>query len=148
VRPHVEALVASGELRRLEVEDGGPPVFVPGERPLEETVSPGATLLSPFDNLLWDRPFAKRVFGFDYVMEIYKPAPQRIYGYYVLPLLRRDRIVGRADLKADRKEGVLRVLAFHREHGVRASAALAEAFERALARLARAAGLERCEPRP
>ena len=89
VRPHVEALVAEGALRRLEVDDGGPAVLVPGEEPLLESVSPGATLLSPFDNLLWDRPFARRVFGFDHVMEIYKPAPQRVYGYYVLPVLRR-----------------------------------------------------------
>ncbi len=145
VRPHVEALVSCGELRRLEVVDDGPPVLVPGGEPLREDVSPGAVLLSPFDNLLWDRPFARRVFGFEYVMEIYKPAPERIYGYYVLPLLRGDRIVGRADLKADRKRGLLRVLAFHREPGVRASAALDAAFERALERLARAAGLQGVE---
>ena len=148
VRPHVEALVAEGELRRLRVDDGGPPVLVPADLPLLETVSPAATLLSPFDNLLWDRAFAERLFGFKHVMEIYKPAPQRVYGYYVLPLLRGDRIVGRADLKSDRKAGVLRVLAFHRESGVRDSAALDTAFTRALARLARAAGLERVEPAP
>jgi uncharacterized protein len=148
VRPHVEALVAEGLLRRLRVDDGGPPVLVPGELPLAETVSPGATLLSPFDNLLWDRPFAERVFGFNHIMEIYKPAPQRVYGYYVLPLLRGDRLVGRVDLKADRKAGVLRVLAFHREPRVRASAALEESFERALERLARAAGLEQVEQLP
>jgi uncharacterized protein len=141
VHPHVEALVAAGELTRLEVDDGGPPVLVPGDRPLLETVSPAATLLSPFDNLLWDRAFAERLFGFKHVMEIYKPAPQRVYGYYVLPLLRGDRIVGRADLKSDRKAGVLRVLAFHREPRVRDSAALRDAFGRALARLALAAGL-------
>ena len=104
---------------RLAVDDGGPPVLVPGGQPLEERVAAGATLLSPFDNLLWDRPFAERLFGFRHVMEIYKPAPQRVYGYYVLPLLRGDRIVGRADLKSDRKAGELRVLALHREPGVR-----------------------------
>jgi uncharacterized protein YcaQ len=146
VRPQVDALVADGALRRLTVDDGGPPVLVPGDSPLLETVSQGATLLSPFDNLLWDRAFAERLFGFKHVMEIYKPAPQRVYGYYVLPLLRGDRIVGRADLKSDRKAGVLRVLAFHRESRVRDSAALDTAFTRALGRLARAAGLERVEP--
>jgi uncharacterized protein len=143
VRPHVEALVAEGLLRRLRVDDGGPDVLVPGEIELGETVSPGATLLSPFDNMLWDRPFAERVFGFKHVMEIYKPAPQRVYGYYVLPVLRGDRIVGRADLKSDRKAGVLRLLAFHREPRVRDSAALGESLERALERLAQAAGVER-----
>jgi uncharacterized protein len=147
VRGHVQALVADGSLRRLRVDDGGPPVLVPGDLPLSESVPPGATLLSPFDNLLWDRPFARRVLGFDHLLEIYKPARQRVYGYYVLPLLRGDRIVARVDLKADRQAGVLRALAFHREQGVRASAALAEAFESALKRLARAAGLERTEAR-
>lgn len=141
VRPHVEALIGSGRLRRLTVRDGGPPVVVPAALPLHETVSPGTSLLSPFDNLLWDRQFAKRLFGFRHVMEIYKPAPQRVYGYYVLPVLRGDRIVGRADLKADRRAGTLRVLAFHREPRVRESAALEAGMLRALERLARAAGL-------
>ena len=143
VRPHVEALVADGVLHRLAVDDNGPPVLVPGDLELQEQVARGATLLSPFDNLLWDRPFAERLFGFRHVMEIYKPAPERVYGYYVLPLLRGDRIVGRADLKSDRKAGELRVLDFHREPGVRDTAALQTAFRRALQRLARTAGLER-----
>jgi uncharacterized protein len=143
VRPHVEALVADGVLRRLAVDDGGPPVLVPADLELREQVARGATLLSPFDNLLWDRAFAERLFGFRHVMEIYKPAPERIYGYYVLPLLKGDRIVGRADLKSDRKASELRVLAFHPEPGVRDTAALETAFGRALRRLARAAGLER-----
>jgi uncharacterized protein YcaQ len=143
VRPYVDALVAEGELQRLAVDDGGPPVLVPAGVPLGESISPGATLLSPFDNLLWDRPFAERLFGFRHVMEIYKPPSQRVYGYYVLPLLRGDRIVGRADLKSDRKTGELRMLAFHREPGVRDTKALREALRGSLERLARAAGLER-----
>jgi uncharacterized protein YcaQ len=143
IRPYVDALVAEGQLQRLAVDDGGPAVLVPAGMPLGERVSPGATLLSPFDNLLWDRPFAERVFGFKHVMEIYKPPSQRVYGYYVLPLLRRDGIVGRADLKSDRKRGELRLLAFHREPGVRDTKALGEALRGSLERLARAAGLER-----
>jgi uncharacterized protein YcaQ len=79
------------------------------------------------------------------VIEVYKPAPQRVYGYYVLPFLYGDRLVGRADLKADRGEGVLRVRAFHLELGVRRSTALATALDRALDRLARVLGLERVE---
>jgi uncharacterized protein YcaQ len=141
VRPHVDALVAEGALGRLAVDDGGPPVLVPDGLALGETVSRGATLLSPFDNLLWDRPFVERLFGFRHVMEIYKPPAQRIYGYYVLPLLRGDRIVGRADLKSDRKAGALRLLAFHREPGVHDTKALERDLTRALERLARAAGL-------
>jgi uncharacterized protein YcaQ len=101
--------------------------------------------LSPFDNLLWDRAFTRRFFRFNHLIEVYKQAHQRVYGYYVLPLLIGDRLVGRADLKAYRDEGLLRVKAFHLEPGVRGTAALASRFERALVRLARALGLERVE---
>jgi uncharacterized protein YcaQ len=140
VRPHADALVEAGELRRLEVADGKAPVLVPADvepgRPL-----PAAVLLSPFDNLVWDRPYLERVFGFRHVIEVYKREPERVYGYYVLPLLRRDRLVGRADLKHDRAEGVLCVKAFHPEPGARGD--LATCLDAALARLARVLGAER-----
>ena len=142
VRPIVDALVADGALERVSVEDGGAPVLVPAGADLEPTAPSTAVLLSPFDNLLWDRPFARRVLGFDHLIEVFKKAPERRYGYYVLPLLWRDRIVGRADLKSERGDGVLVVKAFHREPGVRASAALDGALDRALDRLCRACGLE------
>jgi uncharacterized protein YcaQ len=142
VAPHADALVRDGLLERLHVDDGGPDVLVPAGADLDPPRPSAAVLLSPFDNLLWDRPFARRAFGFDHVMEVYKPAPQRQYGYYVLPLLWRDRIVGRADLKSERREGELVVKAFHTETGVRRSAALDEALDRALDRLRRVAGLE------
>jgi uncharacterized protein YcaQ len=99
-------------------------------------------LLSPFENLLWDRAFAVRLLGFEHLIEVYKPAPERRYGYYVLPFLWRDRIVGRADLKSERSTGELVVRAFHREDGVRASTALDDALDRALDRLRRVIGLE------
>ena len=145
IRDHVDALVAQGLLERMTVDDGGPPVVVAAGADPDPPRPAAAVLLSPFDNLLWDRAFARRVLGFEHLIEVYKPAPQRRYGYYVLPLLWRDRIVGRADLKSDRKAGALVVKAFHREDGVRASAALDQAFERALERLRRAVGLERVE---
>ena len=141
VRPHVDALVAEGELERIEVDDGGPPLLVEGGTPLEADVPAAAVLLSPFDNLLWDRPLTERLFGFRHLIEVYKPAPERRYGYYVLPFLRGDRIVGRADLKTDRSAGVLRTRALHLEPGVRDSGALRRAFEGALARLAAVVGV-------
>jgi uncharacterized protein YcaQ len=141
IRPHVDALVADGRLRRVQVEDGGD-VLVGAETDLDPERPTTAALLSPFDNLLWDRPFARRAFGFDHLIEVYKPAPQRQFGYYVLPFLWRDRIVGRADLKSERGEGALVVKALHLEDGVRRSAALDDAFDRALDRLRRTIGLE------
>jgi uncharacterized protein YcaQ len=140
VRPHADALVAEGKLLRLAVEDGKAAVLVPADAESGGPLPP-AILLSPFDNLLWDRTFLERIFGFRHVIEIYKREHERVYGYYVLPLLRRDRLVGRADLKHDRAEGVLRVKAFHPEPGVRAK--LDDVLDAALARLARVLGAER-----
>ncbi len=122
-------------------------MIVPAGAALDPAAPSAAVLLSPFDNLLWDRPFARRVLGFDHLIEVYKKEHERRYGYYVLPFLWRDRIVGRADLKSERAEGALVVKAFHREPGVRDSAALADAFDRALDRLRRACGLETGPPR-
>jgi uncharacterized protein YcaQ len=141
LRPTVDALADDGLVRRLAVEDGGPDVLVAAGAELDPQAPTAAVLLSPFDNLLWDRPFARRVLGFDHLIEVYKKEHERRYGYYVLPLLWRDRIVGRADLKSERTEGALVLKAFHRETGVRASSALDDALDRALDRLRRTAGL-------
>jgi len=143
IRPAVDDLVAAGILERLHVADDGADVVMPAGIDLEPSRPSAASLLSPFDNLLWDRPFARRVFGFDHLIEVYRPAPERQFGYYVLPLLWRDRIVGRADLKTDRREDTLVVKGFHVEPRVRRSAALDDALERALDRLRRVIGLER-----
>ncbi len=67
-------------------------------------------LLSPFDPLLWDRTRVQSLFGFNQVLEIFKPAAQRIYGYYCMPVLAGERLIARFDLKAERKTGALRVL--------------------------------------
>jgi uncharacterized protein len=136
---HVVALVDEGLLREVDVDDDGPPFYVDAEAELDGAPAP-PVLLCPFDNLLWDRPLLERLFGFRHVIEVYKRAHERAYGYYVLPLLAGDRIVGRADLKGDRAEGVLHVLRFHPEPGMRGN--VAAKLERAAARLARVLGLE------
>jgi uncharacterized protein YcaQ len=139
VRPHVDDLVAVGLLERVDVEDGGPPVVVEAGAEIDGAAA-APVLLCPFDNLMWDRPFIRRVFGFEHVIEVYKREHERIYGYYVLPLLLGDRFVGRADLKADRARGVLEVRRFTPEPGVRRR--LDEPLERATARLARSLELD------
>jgi uncharacterized protein YcaQ len=142
VRSAVDGLVADGLLERLAVEDGGPGVIVVAGADLDPPTPTAGVLLSPFDNLLWDRQFARRVLGFDHLIEVYKPASQRRFGYYVLPFVRRDRVVARVDLKAERAEGVLVVRALHREPGVRASTGFDDALDGALDRLRRVIGLE------
>ena len=142
VRPHVDALVEAGLVRRLEVDDGGPAVVVEADAEIDGAPS-AAVLLCPFDNLMWDRPFVRRLFGFDHLIEVYKREHERAYGYYVLPLLLGDRLVGRADLKADRARGVLQIKRFTPEPGVRRR--LDEPLERAATRLARSLALETVE---
>ena len=139
VRPHADALAAEGKLRKVDVADGKAPVLLPAASEPGGRLPP-ALLLSPFDNLLWDRTFLERLFGFRHVIEVYKREHERIYGYYVLPLLRRDRLVGRADLKHERAEGVLRLKAFHPEPGTRGK--VDDCLDAALVRLARVVGAE------
>jgi uncharacterized protein len=102
-------------------------------------------LLSPFDPVLWDRQRVRQLFGFDQVLEIFKPARQRVYGYYCLPVLAGENLVARVDLKADRQNRKLHILS-HRFETIdaqgRVAAADREALRTAVARYAGAIGLE------
>lgn len=98
-------------------------------------------LLSPFDPVLWDRGRVQQLFGFEQFIEIYKKPEQRVYGYYVLPVLAGDRLIGRVDLKADRKAGQLKVVGRHFESPAPA-AADGEAMRSAIERLAGQLGLD------
>ena len=79
--------------------------------------APGAAFLAPLDPIVWDRKLLRELFGFDYLWEVYVPAPKRRWGYYVLPLLYGDRLVGRIEPRLVRKTGTLDVLALWFEDG-------------------------------
>ncbi len=80
------------------------------------------TFLSPFDNLFWAGGRDEQLWSFRKALEAYLPAPKRIYGYFCLPILHKDRLIGRFDPKLERKEGLLRVKALYLEEGVKPTA--------------------------
>jgi uncharacterized protein len=104
-----------------------------------------AALLSPFDRLVFDRKRMAELFEFDYQLEMYKPAAKRRWGYYALPILYRDRLVGKLDATADREAGALRVDAIHQD--VRFTKAMTAAVEREISDLAQWVGREFRQPK-
>jgi hypothetical protein len=107
----------------VHVGEAGEPATVEGVKG-EWRVDPAAlsnsfegrtALLSPFDRLIHDRVRAEELFDFEYTLEMYKPAAKRRWGYYALPVLHDDRLVGKVDAAADRKASVLRVNAIHED---------------------------------
>ena len=115
--PHIDELVASGHLRPVAVDGWSEAAYLSADARSPRRIT-GASLLSPFDPMLWFRPRALRLFNFHYRIEIYVPEARRKWGYYVLPFRIGDEIVARVDLKADRNGGKLLVQSAHQEPGI------------------------------
>ncbi|WP_373354848.1 winged helix-turn-helix domain-containing protein [Pseudoroseicyclus sp. CXY001] len=148
-RAWVAAALAAGRIEEVAVEQADGrlrrSVAFPGlVAEASALPAPGNRLrvLSPFDPMLRDRARAERLFGFFYRIEIFVPAPRRLYGYYVFPLLQGDRLVGRVDMKANREAGRLELRALWPEAGTRWGKGRQSAFEAELDRLCRFAGLD------
>jgi uncharacterized protein YcaQ len=109
-------LVEEGVLAEVAVEHWSEPAFLASSARSPRSI-PGVSLLSPFDPVVWYRPRAERLYGFEYRIEIYVPAEKRRWGYYVRPFRQGERITARVDLKADRTASVLRVQNAHIEAG-------------------------------
>ena len=157
-RAILQALAAEGAVLPVEVEGWQEMAYLhPADLPLVEEIEAGqhqpaiTTFLSPFDNLLWERERVRQVWNFDYRIEMYTPADQRVYGYYVLPILHRGRLVGRLDAKADRKTETLIVRAIYLEPDQAITGDLAAGIEGALREFmafhgSQALRIERFEP--
>ncbi len=145
-RPRIAELVEEGVLVPARVERWGRPAFLSSAMAsTSKAPKPrAAALLTPFDPLVWYRPRTERAFDFHYRIEIYTPAHKRTHGYYVLPFLLDDRLVGRVDLKSDRASGVLQVRAAHVEEGIEPDDVVTR-LAGELRRLATWLGLERVE---
>jgi hypothetical protein len=124
-RETLAAMRARGEVTEIEVEGArGPWLLLTRDLPAlaraarRPAGSRGTTLLSPFDSLLWHRERVARLFGFAYRIEVYTPGPDRVHGYYTLPILHEGQLVGRVDAKVHRQERRLQVRSVHFEDWV------------------------------
>ena len=138
----LDALVAEGKLLPARVDGWKQPAYLHPEAHLPRRRMRHQALLSPFDSLIWERQRTERLWGFRYRIEIYTPAPTRVYGYYVLPFLLDEHLVARVDLKADRQAGALRAQATWLEDGAPAAPdEIAAALARSLTEMAAWLGL-------
>ena len=135
----VEHLANAGRLLPVTVSGWNKPVYRHIEAKLPRTAT-GRALLSPFDSLVFERRRLEALFGFHYRLEIYTPKGRREFGFYTMPVLHGDRLIGRVDPRMDRSRGVLEVLAVHLEPGVRATAEIRKAVGSALRDLGRFLG--------
>jgi len=141
-----DSLEADGRLVRVDVAGWPGARYVHVEDlPMLEAIHAGewtgrTTLLSPFDNLIAGRERVAELFGFAYSMELYVPAAKRRYGYWVMPVLHGDALIGRLDLAVDRSRGILVVRAVHAEPGAPTGVRVVRAIGSALRDLAAFAG--------
>jgi uncharacterized protein len=140
-RAAIKALVEDGTLVPATVEGWKKAAYVHRDTPAPPKTVAAQALLSPFDSLIWFRERTHRMWGMQFRLEVYTPAPKRVHGYYVLPFLLGDALVARVDLKADRAGSTLRVLASHEEPGVKA-ASIVEPLHAELRAMADWMGLE------
>jgi uncharacterized protein YcaQ len=140
----LKELLEAGKLLPVAVEGWKQQGYLHHEAkvPRQSQVADVAALLSPFDSLIWERQRTERLFDFHFRLEIYTPVHKRLHGYYVLPLLLGDRIVGRIDLKSERQSGCLQVKGGSVEPGIKLGGVVAPASE-LLAQLAQWLGLEK-----
>jgi len=115
-RPHVDALLAEGQLRVARVDGWREPAYLHADAGLPKSIE-AAALISPFDPVVWFRRRTARLFDFDYRIEIFVPNAGRRWGYYVLPFLLGERLAARVDLKAERSSRRLSVIAAYIEDG-------------------------------
>ena len=146
-------LEQDGELTAVQVDGIRFPLYLlSGDLPLLESVvsgqaglKPRLEFIAPLDPMMWDRKLVEAVWDYRYKWEIYTPADQRKYGYYVLPVLYGDRFIGRIEPKADRKAGILTVNNVWFEPGVRVTKKISGQIGRAVQRLAKLNGCS-CAP--
>lgn len=159
--PHLndtlKQLTSEGVLQQVNVvaDDGAPlwrqPTYIHvDDLPLAARIEAGdfeprTTLLSPFDNLICDRKRTQQLFDFDFTIEIYVPKAKRQYGYYVLPLLHGDRLIGRMDIRMDRQASVLNVNAIYGEPDAPADPAALQAIRASIESLATFLGADRID---
>ncbi len=136
----IDRLLKRNEILALNVEEIKHPLYIPAEEKLllkkaidnKIQVSDQAALIAPLDNLLWDRKLIKELFDFEYVWEVYKPVQEREYGYYVLPVLYRDKLIARCEPICNNKKSELVIKKWWWEDGVVVTDEMKEALSKCM----------------
>ena len=150
----VERLLLSGALEEVEVEGLSMPVYMCREDSThlagteEFNLRPKSYILAPLDNVMWDRRLLQEIFDFNYVWEVYKPARERKYGYYVLPVLYGDRFVARFEPGMDKKSGVFTIKNWWWEEGIEIDEEMAQSLDHCFTRFVEFLGAEQVRLAP